>query len=234
MAQHHTDLPRLDQLTVACAHPDDESFGLGAVIAAFTEVGTQVDLVCLTRGENSTLRAGGDLGEQRARELGCAAQALGISTVSLLHHPDGGLDEVDLHRLIADIGAAAEGSQALLTYDHGGITGHPDHQRVTQAAIGAGRTLAIPVLAWALTSQVASALRDRFAVPFLGRDEDELDVTLAVDRTRQLAAIACHGSQLEGNPIPHARIELQGAEEHLRTLYRPDPSENPASSNESA
>jgi LmbE family N-acetylglucosaminyl deacetylase len=36
------------------AHPDDESFGLGAVLAAFG-AGTQVRVLCFTRGEASTL-----------------------------------------------------------------------------------------------------------------------------------------------------------------------------------
>ncbi len=39
------------------AHPDDESFGLGAVIDALITAGAIVDVLCLTRGEASTLGA---------------------------------------------------------------------------------------------------------------------------------------------------------------------------------
>jgi len=32
------------------AHPDDESFGLGAVLASFAETGARVSVLCFTRG----------------------------------------------------------------------------------------------------------------------------------------------------------------------------------------
>jgi LmbE family N-acetylglucosaminyl deacetylase len=32
------------------AHPDDESFGLGAVLSAFIDSGTRVSVLCFTRG----------------------------------------------------------------------------------------------------------------------------------------------------------------------------------------
>jgi hypothetical protein len=44
-----------------------------------------------------------------------------------------------------------------------------------------------------------------------------------VDRTRQVAAMACHGSQLEDNLVPRRRLELQGRVEHLRLLHDPQP-----------
>jgi LmbE family N-acetylglucosaminyl deacetylase len=56
------------------AHPDDESFGLGAVLTAIAATGSQVRVLCLTRGEASTLRGGNDLGELRRTELTMAAQ----------------------------------------------------------------------------------------------------------------------------------------------------------------
>ncbi|MEQ1703060.1 MAG: PIG-L family deacetylase, partial [Ilumatobacteraceae bacterium] len=34
-----------------CAHPDDESFGLGAIISTLHDHGATVELACLTRGE---------------------------------------------------------------------------------------------------------------------------------------------------------------------------------------
>ena len=40
-----------------CAHPDDESFGLGGIISAYVAAGAEVNLVCLTRGEASMLGA---------------------------------------------------------------------------------------------------------------------------------------------------------------------------------
>jgi N-acetylglucosamine malate deacetylase 2 len=216
-----TTLPRYAEITVVCAHPDDESFGLGAVITAFAAAGARLRLVCFTTGEASTLGAGRDLVTRRAAELDCAAEVLGIEHVSLLHHPDGSLASVPLAELSADIAAVSCAADALLTFDLGGITGHPDHEHATRAALTAAPGLAIPVWGWAIPERVATALRSELGAPFVGRHDDELDLTVAVDRTRQQRAIACHGSQLQDNPVPRRRIELQGETESLRLLYDP-------------
>src|SRR5688572_19288416 len=76
------------------AHPDDESFGLGAVLAAMAEHGSEVRVVCLTAGEASTLGAGSELAELRTQELGAAAGRLGLGRVHLDSFPDGGLTDL--------------------------------------------------------------------------------------------------------------------------------------------
>lgn len=213
-------LPDYADITVVCAHPDDESFGLGAIIAALADTGTRLRLVCLTAGEASTLGAGPELAERRRDELAEAALELGIDHLTILEHPDGALEQTPLERLVADVVAAAEGTEALLTFDEGGITGHADHERATAAAVEAGRLLDLDVCAWAIPEAVAATLREEFGAPFVGREPAQLDVLLSIDRTRQLRAIACHGSQLVNNPVPHRRIALQGSVESLRWLHR--------------
>lgn len=217
------DLTRYRAVTIVCAHPDDESFGLGAIVATLADAGTRLVLVCFTAGEGSTLGAGPDLAARRARELDCASRALGIDQVTLLAHPDGALDRIPLPQLTAEVTDVAADTDALLTFDRGGITGHPDHERATQAAVAAGLQLGVPVLGWAIPTHVATALRDEFDMPFVGRDADEVDLTLAVDRSRQQQAIDCHGSQLADNPVPSRRIALQGDTEALRLLHDPAP-----------
>lgn len=214
-------LPSFDHLTVVTAHPDDETFGLGALISTFVGAGTRVSLVCLTCGESSTLGAGDDLADRRTRELGCAARVLGIEEVVLHHHPDGALSSVPLDALVADILAVATDADALLTFDQGGITGHPDHQRATDAAVAAAHHLGIPVLGWAIPEGVAESLHQEYGAGFVGRAEAEIHLDVAVDRAGQLDAMACHGSQLADNPVPQRRIDLQGGLEHLRYLDRP-------------
>lgn len=215
------DLRALRAVVVACAHPDDETFGLGAIITTLVDTGTRVRLVCFTHGESSTLGAGDDLAARRDHELTCAADVLGVAQVAVHAYPDGTLSQTPVGLLADDIVAAAPDADALLTFDHGGITGHPDHQHATDAAVAAGQRLAVPVLGWALPERVAATLRAEFGAPFVGRDPDQLHIQLAVDRTRQHDAMACHGSQLTDNPVPHRRIALQGATEHLRILHQP-------------
>ena len=42
-----SELPYRSVLAV-CAHPDDESFGLGAVLSTFAELGVQTRALCFT------------------------------------------------------------------------------------------------------------------------------------------------------------------------------------------
>lgn len=219
MADH---LPRYRSVAIVCAHPDDESFGLGAIIAALSRAGTDLHLVCFTAGEDSTLGAGPDLAQRRTRELDCAADVLGIDHVTLLAHPDGALASVPVDDLAAEVTRAGAHPDALLAFDGGGITGHPDHEQATAAAIAAARRLGVPVWGWALPERVAATLRAEFDIPFVGRHDGEVDVVLPVDRADQRRAIACHGSQLVDNPVPHRRLELQGPTEALR-LLQPGP-----------
>ena len=214
-------LPEVAALLVVCAHPDDESFGLGGVLGAFVDQGTRVRVLSLTHGEASTLGAGVALGERRAAELEAAASALGVQGATLHAYPDGCLAEVAVEELVARIAEEAGDAELLLAFDAGGITGHPDHIRATEAALTFGTDRRIPVLSWALPEEVAVQLNAELGTSFLGRRPGELDLTVAVDRARQRTAIACHASQSTDNPVLWRRLELLGNTEHLRWLLPP-------------
>lgn len=214
-------LPRLERVLVVCAHPDDESFGLGAVLSTLTDTGTRIDLLCFTHGEASTLRIGADsLAAVRADELARAGDVLGVAHLELLDYPDGALADWPLDELADHVRRTAEevDPSVLLVFDHGGITGHPDHQRATDAALAAAPGLGVPVLAWAVPERIACTLNREYGTTFAGRGEDELDVTLVVERSRQLEAIRQHRSQSTDNPVLWRRLELTGPVEHLRYL----------------
>ncbi len=73
-------LPAWRSVLVVVAHPDDETFGLGAVIDAMTSAGSAVHVLCLTRGEASTLNErDADLPAARAEELWQASAELGVA-----------------------------------------------------------------------------------------------------------------------------------------------------------
>ena len=48
-------LPGWAKVLVVVAHPDDESFGLGAIISQMTATGAAAHILCYTHGEASTL-----------------------------------------------------------------------------------------------------------------------------------------------------------------------------------
>ncbi len=219
------ELPEQRSVLAVCAHPDDESFGLGAALARFCERGASVSVLCFTQGEASTLgQAEGDgLGALRAAELADAAKVLGAGSVQLLGYPDGALSDVPADVLAHDVQLAAEGTGAelLVVFDEGGVSGHADHIAATTAASLAADALEVPVLAWALDASVAERLNVAFEASFVGRAPGELDMVLDVDRAKQWRAIACHVSQAADNPVLRERLAAQGSREVFRWLRRP-------------
>ena len=197
------------------AHPDDESFGLGAVLAAFAAAGSDVRVLCFTRGEASTLGAGVDLAEVRRVELATAADALGLAGVVLLDHPDGGLDAVDPATLDAAVLDALGAAATLVVFESSGVTGHPDHRAATAAAFRVAADQGLDVVEWGVSPAVAEALNDELGAAFAGLDGAGA-VDLAVDRTVQRAAIACHESQATDNPVLLRRLELSGPVDRIR------------------
>ena len=83
------------RLLVVVAHPDDESFGCGSVLARAAAGGHHTVVLCATRGEAGESRlpgiGGAELGEVRETELREAARILGVAEVRLLGHADSGM-----------------------------------------------------------------------------------------------------------------------------------------------
>lgn len=214
-----TELPSWRQVLAVVAHPDDESFGLGAVVGRFIDAGAQVDVLCLTHGEASTLHGvPGDLATIRENELREAGSLLGVTHTTLLSYLDMGLASVGAEVLSKDIEALSVEADGLLVFDVTGITGHPDHQTATAAAVLAAGRLDIPVLAWTLPETVASALREETGAPFDGRRADQITHVVRVDRARQRTASLAHESQALPTSVLWRRLELLGDVEHLRLL----------------
>ena len=219
-------LPSWRSVLAVVAHPDDESFGLGAVLAGFADAGAAVAVLCYTHGESSTLHGvQGDLATVRAAELADAAAVLGVDPVQLAGYPDGALTEIDLDDLSAhaiDL-AGKVGADGLLVFDTSGVTGHPDHARATVAALAAADALGLPVLGWTVPTTVATTLNKEYGAGFTGHDPADIDLVVALDRTRQLAAVACHPSQAVPGSLLWRRLELLGDVENLRWLRPPHP-----------
>jgi LmbE family N-acetylglucosaminyl deacetylase len=203
------------------AHPDDETFGLGAVINTLASAGSAVHVLCFTRGEASTLNeCGAELYTARAEELRQAGAELGVAGVTLLDYPDGGLAAVPPRELEDHVtGMAAHlASDGLLVFDDTGVTCHRDHQAATAAAVGAARRTGLPVLAWALPAAVAGRLAAETGAPFAGRPAGEIDICVPVSRARQRRAALLHASQISPGAVLWRRLQLQGDCEHLRWL----------------
>jgi len=145
--------PMERRLLAILAHPDDESMGVGGTLARYAAEGVATHLVTATRGEagryfdaDRPRPADEEVGRVREAELRAAADVLGIRSVRVLGHPDGGLDgvpaDVILPELVREIRRVRP--QVVLTFDAYGAYGHPDHIAISQAATAAAVAAADP------------------------------------------------------------------------------------------
>lgn len=213
-----------DRWLVVVAHPDDESFGCGSVIARAALLGAEVTVACATRGEAGKPPADlpdfGDLGAVREAELHRASARLGAARVELLGYRDSGFDgdpgpgtlcatpPADvagvLHRLVAELRPVV-----VVTLD--GSDGHRDHVHVRDSVRSAlGRLPHAPALyehtlpssllrRWLAETSAAWGDDVYHAMDPSSFGRPDADVTDVVDVTavldRREAAIAEHRSQ---------------------------------------
>lgn len=137
------------------AHPDDETFGAGGTLALAAAAGVPTWLVCATDGDLGGVEGARELDRGLRRgELRCAMAALGVHEPIFLGYGDSGMegwvkpegclaladpDEV-VERLVAIIRALRPAT--ILTFDPGGIYGHPDHVAISARATEAFRRAA--------------------------------------------------------------------------------------------
>jgi LmbE family N-acetylglucosaminyl deacetylase len=208
-------------IAAVVAHPDDETFGLGALLATLASEGREVRVLCLTHGEASTIGATDGLGDIRRQELLDAAQVLGVSEVAVLDLPDGSLHALAEAELDTRIDSwLMTDVAALVVFEPQGVTGHPDHQAASHAAERIADERAIPVIEWGIDPLTAAQLEEEHGLAFasIGDGPDVYDVR--VDRTAQLAAIRCHASQLDDVPVVCRVITLRGDQDRIRIRPR--------------
>jgi N-acetyl-1-D-myo-inositol-2-amino-2-deoxy-alpha-D-glucopyranoside deacetylase len=216
-------------LLVVVAHPDDESFGCGSVLAAATAAGDETVVLCATRGEagESRIRTD-DLAALREGELREAARILGVGSVRLLGHADSGFDGDPAPGTLAAAPSAAITAEVLVVLDEvrpdvvvtlDASDGHRDHLVVRDATVAAVDAASSPPAAtylWCLArssmakwAQHVHGHEAYLAMGELGTPDDE--ITTVLDASAHLetrwAAIRAHASQ--ASPYEDLPPELQ-------------------------
>jgi len=227
------------------AHPDDESYGAGGVMALAAAAGNPVWVLCATNGDQ-----GGRPGEMdvdhsldpeiRRQELACACSELGVTEPIFLGYRDSGMegwgapegslsrapeDEV-VERILAVVHRLRPA--VIVTFDPGGVYGHPDHTTCSAVATAAYRRAAAepggPVALYhqAMPRSVVAGmraameeerrrsdndappseddLRQQEAIAALARPDEEITTVIRIASVidRKIAALACHDSQMRG------------------------------------
>jgi N-acetyl-1-D-myo-inositol-2-amino-2-deoxy-alpha-D-glucopyranoside deacetylase len=234
------------KLLVTVAHPDDETFGLGSVLAHAHAAGWASVVACATRGElgevpphamDGLLDDGGCidptwLAERREAELRAATALLGVERVDVFDWIDSGVDGTPAPGSLAgaavgDVAAAIAGivedvrPDVVIMAD--GLDGHRDHVAVRDATLAAlARTTWRPARTY-LWCLPRSLLGRYTGNPDIGTPDES--ITTVVD-TRDLLdlrwkAIRAHASQTP--PFQRMDAATQRAFLTVDYLRRVDP-----------
>lgn len=217
--------------TIVCvwAHPDDETYVAGGLMAVARHLGQPVTCVTVTDGdfaptEAERLRAAG----VRRAELDLALDLLGVTDRVRFGLRDGDCHQVADHvgvSLIADV-LESRRPDTVVTFGPDGLTGHLDHRAVSRWTADAVR-LVCPharLLCPSATPEIVSAdrdINDRFDVygpglPATHRVE-ELLLELTISGPwldLKLAALQAHASQTTG------LIDAVGVDRYRRWIAR--------------
>ncbi len=176
------------RLVVVTPHPDDETLGVGGIIAATAGTGLPVTVVSVTDGEAAMEVSG--LGALRRGELAAALGHLapGAELISV------GLPDGDVARHVDELRACLDGVLRRDDVVLGPLPddGHPDHDAAGAVAVAAAAATGAPcwtypVWAWhwhdPRTSRLTGGVRVALALPAWHAKQ---------------GAIECYGSQIRG------------------------------------
>ncbi|WP_214368294.1 PIG-L deacetylase family protein [Pseudonocardia sp. H11422] len=199
------------------AHPDDEAYLSGGLMALARDNGQRVVCVTATRGELGTPGPVAwpphRLAAERTHELARSLDILGVHEHHWLAYRDGECPEASTSDAVAHLCEVIDRVRpdTVLTFGPDGLTAHPDHQTVS-AWTGAAFDQAAPPGARLLHSTLAerraprwSALTESLGIyppgyPIL-TPADQLAVDLVLDpdvAARKVRALAAQATQTEG------------------------------------
>jgi LmbE family N-acetylglucosaminyl deacetylase len=147
------------RLLISFAHPDDESFGLGAAIAKWVDEDVEVYLICATNGDVGTIpdtmkNQYATVAELRLSELDCANKILKFKEMFKLGYRDSGMPDSETSKHPDSLWYQWENNpekvtrdvvkvmrqikpHVVITFNKYGGYGHPDHIAIQRATVKA-------------------------------------------------------------------------------------------------
>ncbi len=145
-----TDVAALGTVLGVWAHPDDEAYLSGGLMALARDAGQRVVCLTATRGELGTtdpwLWPPHQLAVERTLELGRCLDILGRPEHRWLDFADGRCAAADPEPVVRRLAALLDDVRpdTVLTFGPDGLTGHADHQAVSRWTTAAFRRAARP------------------------------------------------------------------------------------------
>lgn len=127
-----------ERILVVCAHPDDETLGLGGTLALHAQKGNMVSVLVFADGQfgrDKTPKGIKDRQDQAKK----ACSILGLTEIKFLNYEDQKLDVISLVDLVFHIELAIKKLKPDTVYTHYWGDANQDHRKVFEASLIATR-----------------------------------------------------------------------------------------------
>ena len=136
-------MPR--RIGLVFAHPDDETFCVGGIVAKYAAAGVKIDLFCATDGDAGKsagvpVSSRQELASIRREETRAASRVLGIGEIDFAGFGDGEVEHADQTQLVGAIVSFIRRRKPDVVIGfgpEGAPTGHRDHQALSRATVAA-------------------------------------------------------------------------------------------------
>ena len=189
-------------VVLVIAHPDDETFASG-LLCELVDAGSQVDVICVTRGEGGP--AGkvtrGELGAVRSVELRKACDVLGLGEIHFLEHRDPiGSDyrawapDVSTEDLAEQIAPLISDADLVVSHGSSGEYWHPAHLLVCASMKRSVSDFGESGPAW-LTMMARNS--EPAASNWVNLDDEaHFRINVSAHAEKRATALQCHETQL--------------------------------------
>ena len=219
------------------AHPDDECFAFGGVLALAADRGIETHITCLTDGQAATYRgvaaSNEELGRMRRKEFAASCKILGVTHYEFLDYQDAQLEFINFSHAAGQLVERMRRVKpdVVLTFGgDGGPNTHPDHMIVsmltTAAFHWAGRAKRYPDLAKPFQPKRLYTITTSVFIP--GRQQPlpapwtvVLDISSVKERKSE--AFRAHASQAPLVESTRAFFEEHGNKEFYTLLASETP-----------
>lgn len=160
------DVKKLGTILGIWAHPDDETYCSGGLIAAAAANEQKVMCIVATKGEkgvqDESKWPAAKLADIREKERAEAYEILGVSSYECLNLADGECskapDEQEMSKILDAV--KVFNPDTIVTFGPDGLTGHTDHQAVSAWATKAGKTWGVPVYHFVMPNKAYELYHD--------------------------------------------------------------------------
>ena len=186
------------RVLLVTSHPDDETMFFGPTIQTLIRTGSEMHVLCLSSGDAD------GLGAVRTKELESVKSYLRLDSVEVVDDPrlrDGFKERWPVEAVAEHVDAAAKriNADAIITFDVGGVSGHPNHVATHRGVLywmmnEEARGVAMPRV-WVLVSVNVVRKFLMFADVFASYIFEPHALVPAVKPTKLMHAMQLHKSQ---------------------------------------